>query len=44
MEIKMLNQQLEVENQEIELMISELVERGELACTGNACGAQAEGL
>lgn len=44
MDIKALNQQLEADNQELESMIWELVERGELACTGQVCGAQVEGV
>jgi len=43
-EIKSLNQQLNLENEEIETIISELVERSEFLCTGDACGAQAEGV
>lgn len=40
----MLNQELDTDSQEMEQLISELAERGEMACTGNGCGAQAEGL
>jgi len=43
-EIKTLNKQFDLENNEVESMISELVEREEYtACTANGCGAQACG-
>lgn len=44
-EIKSLNQQLDGNNDEIQSMIVELIEREEIAaCTGNACGAKACGV
>lgn len=43
-QIKALNQQLDVNSQELESMITELVEREENACTGDACGAKACGV
>jgi len=44
-DIKSLNQQFDLENNEIESMISELVEREEYtACTANGCGGQACGI
>jgi len=43
-EIKVLNQELEVNSKEIESMIAELVEREEYACTGDVCGGDACGI
>lgn len=43
-QIKGLNQQIKLDNEEIESMVLELAERGEFACTGQACVAQAEGI
>lgn len=37
MEIKALNQELQMNNEELENMITELLEREEYACTGNGC-------
>lgn len=39
-----LNQELAATNEEVEIMITELAEREEFACTGNACGADACGV
>lgn len=43
-EIKELNKELEVDNNNVEEMIEELAERQEFACTGDACGANACGV
>lgn len=37
MEIKALNKELEVNSEEMEGMITELMEREEYACTGDGC-------
>ncbi|MFC3749980.1 hypothetical protein [Paenibacillus sp. GCM10012306] len=42
--ITALNQHLEGNSQEIESMITELVDREECACTANGCGADACGV
>lgn len=39
-----LNQELAATNEEIESMITELAEREEFACTGDACGGHACGI
>ncbi|MEN2777078.1 hypothetical protein [Acetivibrio clariflavus] len=41
-DINALNKELELTNSELEEIISELVERGEFACTLDFCGLQAE--
>lgn len=44
MEMKHLNQELAATSEEVEIMIAELTEREEFACTGDACGGHACGV
>lgn len=42
--IESLNKQLKNEEKEIEIMIEELVEKQEYACTGDGCGVKGCGV
>ncbi|WP_164704069.1 hypothetical protein [Clostridium isatidis] len=42
--VKSINTELTVDEMQIEELITELVERDEYACTGDACGANACGI
>lgn len=43
-EIKSINREITAEKETVEKMITELSEREEYACTGDACGANACGI
>lgn len=43
-EIKSMNREISAEKEEVEKMISELSEREEYACTGDACAGNACGI
>lgn len=43
-QIQAINKELSAEISEVEVMIEELAERDEYACTGDACGANACGI
>jgi len=42
--VKSINKELNTDQMEMEELLTELVERDEYACTGDACGANACGI